>query len=102
KSESLLSPVWKMPVDGGEERQILDSVIFSAFAVTQNGIYFISERGSQAGLMYFSFSTGISKAILTIEKPTHMGLAVSPDEQWLLYSQVDQSGSDLVLVENFR
>jgi hypothetical protein len=29
-------------------------------------------------------------------------MSVSPDEHWLLYSQVDQAGSDLMLVENFR
>ncbi len=29
-------------------------------------------------------------------------LTVSPDGQRLLYSQIDQSGSDLMLVENFR
>ncbi len=29
-------------------------------------------------------------------------LSVSPDGQWSLYDQEDVSGSDLVLVENFR
>jgi len=26
----------------------------------------------------------------------------SPDRRWMLYTQVDQEGSDLMLVENFR
>jgi Tol biopolymer transport system component/DNA-binding winged helix-turn-helix (wHTH) protein len=30
------------------------------------------------------------------------GLALSPDETWLAYSQVNQTGSDLMLVEGFR
>jgi hypothetical protein len=30
------------------------------------------------------------------------GLAVSPDGRWLLYTQVDQSGSDIMPVENFE
>ncbi len=30
------------------------------------------------------------------------GLAVSPDEQWLLYAQHKPASSDLMLVENFE
>jgi len=31
-----------------------------------------------------------------------VGLNVSPDGRWLLYSQVDRNSGDLMLVENFR
>nr|MBA2647064.1 hypothetical protein [Pyrinomonadaceae bacterium] len=30
------------------------------------------------------------------------GLSVSPDERWVLYTQYDRKGSDIMLVENFR
>lgn len=63
-----------------------------------------SSRGRRANpdSRFLSFVTGESKTILTIQKPTALGLSVSPDEHWLLYSQVDQGGSDLMLAENFR
>jgi hypothetical protein len=78
--------------------------------VTPGGIYFMAGRE----LRRFSFETGASKTILTlplrapgIESASRgreggLGLTVSPDEQWLLYTQMDQGGSDLMLVENFR
>lgn len=53
-------------------------------------------------LEFFDFSTGISKNIRTTQKRLASGLALSPDERWLLYSQVERGGSDLILGENFR
>jgi Tol biopolymer transport system component/predicted Ser/Thr protein kinase len=98
KSQSNLSPLWKVPAEGGEENPVIDSVTLHAFTVTRGGIYFIA----QPRLQYFNLSTGISKTILTIAKPITEGLTVSPDEQWLLYAQIDQTGSDLMRVEKFR
>jgi Tol biopolymer transport system component len=98
KSDLSPSPLWKVPVGGGDETQVLDSVANWAFAPTSGGLYFIS----QSRLQYFDFSTGRSKPILTLEKPVSNFLSVSPDERWLLYTQTDQDGSDLMLVENFK
>jgi Tol biopolymer transport system component len=93
------APLWKVPADGGEESQVTDGVGHS-FVPSRGGIYFVV--ASLRGLEYFNFSTGISKTILTTQKQLVAGLTWSPDEHWLLYSQVDQGGSDLMLVENFR
>jgi hypothetical protein len=44
-----------------------------------------------------------SKIIFQPTAGMQLGLTVSPDGRWLLYSQVDGApGSDLMLVENFR
>jgi hypothetical protein len=52
-----------------------------------------------------SFATHKVTPVATLDKPisrSDSGLAISPDHRWLLFSQVDQSGSDIMLVENFR
>jgi Tol biopolymer transport system component len=97
-TNSPTSPLWSVPADGGEPTQIADSVPGWAFSVARDGVYFIAGRE----LKYFSLATSESKPILTIQKPTSLGMSVSPDEHWLLYSQIDQGGSDLMLVENFH
>ena len=43
--------------------------------------------------------------VATIERTPEFGtpsLAVSPDEQTLLYTQLDQSGTDLMMLKNAR
>jgi hypothetical protein len=99
--------LWKVPVDGGEETQVLESLANSGtFAVADEGIYFIPRSSPPTSIQFFSFGTGKIKQIATIEKPVSNGLSVSagPDgrSRWILYTQVDREGSDLMLVENFR
>ena len=90
--------LWRVPVDGGEESRVLDSVSLMNFDVTLGGIYFLS--GTE--LRYYNFRTRKFKLLRNIRKPADRGLVVSPDEHWLLYTQIDQIGDDLMLVENFR
>ena len=98
------SSLWKMPRDGGEETQVLEWVQQSFFAVFNEGIYFIPRPDSNGrySLQFFNFATKRIRTITTIERPAFLYLSVSPDGRWILYSQINQSGSDLMLVENFR
>ena len=54
---------------------------------------------------FFSFATGRITPFAPLEKEPESeapAFAMSSDSRWILYSQVDQSGSDIMLVENFR
>jgi Tol biopolymer transport system component len=98
------SSLWKIPVTGGPDEQVLGSVSGSEFAVTAHGIYFIAPPQPDGALpiQFLPFETGKVKTIATIPKPLWNGMAVSPDEKTLLYTQTDQSRSELLLVENIR
>jgi hypothetical protein len=93
-----------MPTEGGEESQVLESVYARAFEVVKEGIYFIPRPNSEGryAIQFFDFGTGKAKPIAMIEKPAFSNLSVSPDGRWILYTQLDQLDSDLMLVENFR
>ena len=83
---------------------MLESVFGRSFAIVNEGIYFIP-RPDSAGrysIQFFNFATKRIRSITTIERPVGYYLSVSPDGRWILYSQIDQMGSDLMLVENFR
>ena len=75
------------------------------FGVAERGIYFANRAAaSRSTIEFFDFATGEVKRIWQPEAPIHRvyGVAISPDGRWILYTQVDQSGSDIMLVENFR
>jgi Tol biopolymer transport system component/DNA-binding winged helix-turn-helix (wHTH) protein len=97
--------LWRVPLRGGEETQVLDAVDGITFAVLDKGIYFSQshEAGSNCTLRFLSFKTGAVKIIATIPHLIDGGLSVSPDGRYAVYTQEDQEpGSDLMLVENFR
>ncbi len=98
--------IWRMPVTGGVEIQILDQVHQGYWAVLEQGIYFLNTKASpQTTIEFFSFATARRTQLAVIEKEITWaapGFAVSPDGRWILLSMTDQSESGIMLMENFR
>jgi Tol biopolymer transport system component len=96
--------LWSMPVAGGDEREVLPSVVGRAFAVLADGIYFIPRPGpdGRSGVHSLDFSTGAVQQVLRLAGRPTMGLTVSPDGRRILFVQTDQVGRDLMLVNGFR
>ena len=76
--------------------------------MTEQGIYFVAGNEQPFSsdqtdfIKFLRFSTGKIEDIVQLGGPPFFGLTVSPDGRWLVYSQVEQLGSDLMLVDNFR
>ncbi len=93
--------VWRAPTDGGDRTKILDSAL--DWTVGTEGIYFtIEDKQGRTNICLQEFATARIRMIARTERPTSLGMALSPDEKTPLYTQLDESGSDLMLVENFR
>ena len=75
-----------------------------AFSLVNDGIYFIPEPGTdgKSSIQFLSFTTDKVRTVAPISAPPYEGLSVSPDGRSLLFSQFDEAGSDLMLVENFN
>jgi Tol biopolymer transport system component len=53
-------------------------------------------------LRYFDFASRKVSDVFHLRKDFAQGLSVSPDGRWLLYSQVDDENSDIMLVDHFN
>jgi len=100
--------VWKVPVAGGEETRVLGPIGALAFAFAADGIYFI-EIGTRLyggsignSLKFFSFANGTAEKVADVKLNPQVGLSLSPDGRYILFSQIDPFMCDLMLVENFR
>ena len=97
--------LWKTPVAGGPETQVVDVADPAGFSVTTRGIYFAGRfdpASRKTPLQFYRFDNKKVENLSFFDKPLYLYISVSPDEKWLLYSQLDQSSDDLMLVENFR
>jgi len=79
-------------------------VVWRAFALVEDGIYFIPDPDAKGeySVQFLRFGTGKVKTVAPIPSRPSRGLTVSADRRYLFYTQWDQVGCDLMLVENFQ
>jgi Tol biopolymer transport system component len=90
-------------LDGSGETPVLDAISHRAFVVTTDRIYYIRpEPGGGGTLRVLHLATGERTQIAVVSNTLRLGLSVSPDNRYLIYTQLDREGSDLMLVPDFR
>jgi Tol biopolymer transport system component len=101
--------LWAMPIIGGEEVRVLASPRFGYWAASRSGIYFIDfdvANDLPRPVKFFSFQSRQTTQVGTVEKSVSWtntpGFAISPDGRWLLYTSLESTDADLMLVDNFR
>jgi Tol biopolymer transport system component/serine/threonine protein kinase len=102
-----LPGLYRVPVEGGEETLVMAGLkpgYWGYWLPAANGIYYADPIEKQAGgAIYFLPFGGLrGKRLALVEKPfavADSAFALSPDGASLLYTQIDQSGSDIMLAE---
>ena len=97
--------VWRANRDDSQEVKVLEGVHSEGqWALVKDGIYFFKppDKVGHSELAFYEFADGQTKNLLTIQRALDTHIAVSPDGRTVLYPQFDQSGSNLMLVENFH
>jgi Tol biopolymer transport system component/DNA-binding winged helix-turn-helix (wHTH) protein len=105
-TKSKENDIWRIPVAGGEEHLMVSNVaaLGTAYAIGKQGIYFIAlpKAPTRQHLAFLNVATRQVKSLADVLGQINLGLTISPDEQILLYSQLDHVNSDVMLVEHFR
>ena len=72
-----------------------------SWALSRSGIYFVPAEAPRS-VRYFDFSTRQVRPIFEVDEVLGSGMSVSPDGRWILYSQVGDVNSDIMLVDHFH
>ncbi len=99
---SIVSPVWRLPAAGGEPVKVLDGVVWYNFVLVGDGAYYIDRHEGETRLQYLDLATGRSTTVTRNLGEVGAWLTASRDGKTILYTRVDSSTDDLMLVENFR
>jgi hypothetical protein len=100
--------IWRMPVSGGDETKIVAQLSpehWGDWALSDIGIYYVQGGRPNPTIEYFDFTSHKIFKVANLDglpPPGDPGFAVSPDGKRIIFSQVDTSAVDLMLVENFR
>jgi Tol biopolymer transport system component len=78
--------LWKLTLGGNQESQVIDSVVYRAFAVTGKGIYFFAPADAGTNLCYLDVATQERRILTVLRQRLHNGFSLSGDERSILYS----------------
>ena len=95
--------LWTAGSDGGHERMLVPTLFRHNLAPGRTGIYLSTQRGLGGGpeILFYRFADQTTKTVLRLPRAAGLGLALAPDESWLLFAQLDGSGADLMLATGF-
>ena len=98
--------LWRVPIAGGDETETLrlDEAAWGRWGLFEDGICFLYATTNPSPTIHcFDFEMQEVRRLASLPGPpsSQRGFSISPDGEWIVYTQEDASGSDLVLVENF-
>jgi Tol biopolymer transport system component len=98
--------IWRVPVAGGDEEQVLDvPPCWGYWALGREGIFALTGKGVPApGIAFHPFRGGPPQAVVRLlGEPAcgEAGLTVSADGAWLAYVDQVRTG-DIMMIDGFR
>ena len=100
-----LPGVFRIPVNGGPEERIADVPPPEDWQLAPEGIYYFRREGEDYLVERVDLKLGRTTEALKLPPGTPGGVTnftVSPDGRWLVFVHIDQTVSELMMIENFH
>jgi Tol biopolymer transport system component len=102
--------ICRIPAEGGAEEQVFipeHDLLWVVIQPTRKGIYYLEfARGARAmQVSFYDFTTRANDVVFRMKDADFFqatSFSISPDGKYILYPRVDQSQTNLMLVESFR
>jgi Tol biopolymer transport system component len=98
--------LWTKPTAGGAEARLENLPLLrydDAWTATAAGIYYTDSSSRPVAVRFYEFASMTTRALMTLKQTPVPGLgpaiSVSADGRWLLYSQVDDEQSEIMLAQ---
>ncbi len=107
-SDWTVRQLWRISTAGGPQEPVPGDAHFNRYpanlAAGVRGIYYVGESGEKGTPLWFlPFEGGLPRMLATLHQaPSLPGIAVSPDDRWLLLSVSEQTSGDILSVPGFR
>ena len=100
--------LWRLPLSGGSEEKVIDFPapgFWGYWALGANGIYYVDEAAPRARIRFRNFRTRRDSLVKLMSNSAWIGssgMSLSSDGTAMVFGQLDQFTSDLMLVEDFH
>jgi eukaryotic-like serine/threonine-protein kinase len=95
--------ILSIPVQGGAPVPVVSPIhpYPNCFALTKQGLYYPAppHAHDQRFIRFLNFSTGENTPVVLTSHTPDLGMSVSPDKRYLLFDQLDDVMSDLMLIK---
>ena len=101
--------IWRVPREGGPETLVtpdLSTNLWGQWALSRTGLFYaVFPPSGQRAILRHDLATGkttVSRLLNRLPVQYDSGMGVTADESLLVWSQLDQAGSDIYVIDNFR